>query len=75
MGHDVMMEEDTTLSLKALVGKFAYYLIPKQVIVSWMEEKWILVLGYTIDVSFLSKGWFVFHFHKERDPTRIVACT
>ena len=51
------MEEALEFSLKDLVGKFRHWTMLKKAIFSWIEDTWIPILGYILEVSLLSKGW------------------
>jgi hypothetical protein len=60
LGRDVGMQEVSTLSLCALVGRFRYRALSKFDIDWWMEENWKPLSGYSPEVLVLVRGWFCF---------------
>ena len=62
LGEDVGLEDMVSLSLCALVGSFLYHARSTMPLIDWVSENWYPLLGYVLEVVFLTKGWFDFRF-------------
>jgi hypothetical protein len=72
MGVDVGLEDSCTLSLCALVGRYAYRSRCKRPLDVWMESTWEPVLGYSLEVLTLPRGWLGFIFKTPKDTEFIL---
>jgi hypothetical protein len=72
LGKDIAMDRVTSLSEKALVGKFYYTRMTKVQLSDWILGFWKPLLGYSPRFSLLSNHWMVFHFLSEGDLLRVL---
>jgi hypothetical protein len=69
LGDDVGLEDSVNLALCTLVGRTSYRHLCKTDIVVWVQSTWKPLLGYTPEISYLTRGWFGFHLHSPEDST------
>jgi hypothetical protein len=74
MGVDVGLEDscNLSLSLSALVGRFAYRSQCKRLLVEWMSSTWESILGYSLELLTMPRGWKGFIFKKPEDNELIL---
>jgi hypothetical protein len=68
----VGLQEVSSLSLCALVGRFSYWVLLKKDIFWWVEENWKSLLGYIPEVLVLVRGWYCFQFREVDDVENIL---
>jgi hypothetical protein len=66
VGEDIVVNQILDLSGCTLVGKFVNERIGMDYLLIWIEENGDPILGYTIAIRLLARGWICFNFHKEK---------
>jgi len=72
LGKDIDMDRVSSLSKKALIGKFFYSSLTKAQLSNWIMGFWKLVLGYSPRFRLLSNHWYIFHFLTKEDLMKIL---
>jgi hypothetical protein len=60
------------LSLCALVGRLSYFSLCKCSLSVWITSAWSPLLGYILEVIYISHGWFGFLFRTSEDTQKIL---
>jgi hypothetical protein len=60
LGDGVGLEDLCKMSTSALVGRVSYKSLSSQPLEEWIKSSWLPLLGYTLEVLFLKKGWLCF---------------
>jgi len=68
----VGLEETCRIALCGLVGRLSYAYLVTESFTIWMERTWIPVLGYKLELHFLTKGWMGFVFKSLEDATLLL---
>jgi hypothetical protein len=62
LGGDVVLEDACKLAMCSLVGRFTYREMGRLGLTIWMTKTWKPLLGYTLEMVTLIRGWFCFIF-------------
>jgi hypothetical protein len=72
LGMDIGLEYSCSLTMCALVGRMTYRHYCKRSVVEWMKASWEPIMGYSVELLMLPRGWFSFVFKSLEDSTRIL---
>jgi hypothetical protein len=72
MGLDVGLEESVCLSLCGLVGRISSRTLCKCSLSNWISSAWFHLMGYVLEIIFLSHGWFGLLFNSPKDAKPIL---
>jgi len=72
LGMDIRLVESCSLALCPLVGRLSYHHFCNRFVLVWMKDTWEPILGYSLVLLHLPRGWFEFIFNSLEDSTRIL---
>lgn len=72
LGHGIGLLEVWVLLVMASVGRFGYGAMLKGDNGWWVMQTWGDILGYSLDISILSHGRYLFKFRREEDMSCIL---
>ena len=62
LGHDIFMDQVSSLCSRALVGRLEYCRLGKKAWMDWVGDYWKPLLTYITTIILLSNSWIVFVF-------------
>ena len=72
LGMDIWLEDSCSLTMCVLVGRMAYRHYCKSSVAEWMKASWEPIMGYSVELLTLLRGWFGFVSKSPEDSTRIL---
>jgi hypothetical protein len=72
LGSNIGLEDTYTLAVYGLVGRFAYGNLCVEKLIVWLERVWSPVLGYLLEVFYLTKGWMGFFCNTPEDVASLL---
>jgi len=72
LGMDIGLEDSCSLTMCVLVCRMAYRHYCKSSVAEWMKASWEPIMGYSVELLTLLRGWFGFVSKSPEDSTRIL---
>jgi hypothetical protein len=72
MGSDIGLEDACTMAMCMLVGRLSYRKFCHTPLEDWVASNWKPLLGYSLEVFYLSQGWFGFRCRTSEDASLLL---